>query len=148
MYWFLCQVMKTHMLPVQFTADRLAYKLKSVTICSTIFFSVHCPKSLFPQPGFHATRRFCRMSKVPQKSMDWRNTNSEISQEFYVAVGSSWVIYVFYKALFCFRLHRQGFLGISKIIFGVPQSGKRLDSTALNNVNFCLHTWKMGFHTS
>jgi hypothetical protein len=27
MYWFLCQVMKTHMLPVQFTADRLAYKL-------------------------------------------------------------------------------------------------------------------------
>jgi len=37
MYWFFCEVMKIHMLPVQFTADRFAYKLKSVTIWPTTF---------------------------------------------------------------------------------------------------------------
>ena len=63
-----------------------------------------------------------------------------------MAVGNSGVIFVCYEVLFC--LHRQGFLGIQKIILGVPQLGKRLDSISLSNVNFCLHTWKMGFHTS
>jgi hypothetical protein len=32
MHGFMCEVMKIHMLPVQFTADRLAYKLKLVTV--------------------------------------------------------------------------------------------------------------------